>query len=133
MSRKSYHQGFADTLYNIAGNSCEICNSNRILSIHHIIPRNVGKTINELWNGIVLCISCHKPFANSEKLSLVKLQLYYLTKYCIKWNQVPDPKSRKLISYSGDTVDYIDKYCQSKIFEASKLLGGENVGTCRET
>ncbi len=41
--------------------SCRVCGSDRMLALHHIIPRSIGtkESKRDLRNGMPLCASCH--------------------------------------------------------------------------
>lgn len=40
-------------------NECQICKTNKILDIHHIIPKSIGGNLFDKNNLITLCRNCH--------------------------------------------------------------------------
>jgi hypothetical protein len=43
-----------------AGNKCEVCGSSLNLNSHHIVSRTNRRLRWELYNGVCLCVKCHK-------------------------------------------------------------------------
>ena len=46
---------------------CDVCNSNYLVSGHHIIHKGFGKQIDLPKNLIPLCIYCHEKVHRSQK------------------------------------------------------------------
>lgn len=61
---KSY-ETYREIVLSFLGNKCMICNSNKRLQIHHVIPRFLGGDNNH--NNIkLLCEDCHQELHKNE-------------------------------------------------------------------
>jgi len=68
----------------VYGDSCILCGENRLVDVHHLIPRSKGGE-DKIENLVVLCPTCHysihrNKISESEYLKLLKNQRKILYK-----------------------------------------------------
>ena len=77
------------------GHKCRICNYDKIVEAHHIIPISSGG-LTSLRNGILLCPNCHaEVHANLLDLTEALVKLDELLGYPSKDNQQPSCVSKQ--------------------------------------
>ena len=54
--------------------SCQLCTSNKVLELHHIL----GRCSNSILNSILLCRKCHENYASMDKAKLLQHTLRFL-------------------------------------------------------